>query len=178
MINSVTLGGNLTSDSTLRTTAGGMGILSFGIAVNERKKDPQTGEWVDVPSFFDCTLFGSRAEKLAGYLMRGTKVVVSGFLRQSSWEKDGQRRSKVEVIVNDLDFLTRNQQAPAQQPTAYSAPTQQYSAPQQPAMQAPQAPMQPAPNGQAYMNQAPMGYQQPQYPQAQQPELYDESIPF
>lgn len=147
MINSVTLGGNLTSDSTLRMTQSGNNVLSFGIAVNERRKNAQTGEWSDVPSFFDVTMFGSRTEKLCGYLTKGVRVVVVGFLRQSSWEKDGNRHSKVEVIADDVMFMSsRNdqqqaptysapQQAPAysapQQAPAYSAPQQQYVQPQQ-----------------------------------------------
>lgn len=164
MINSVTLGGNLTSDATLRSTLGGTSVLSFGIAVNERRKNSQTGEWNDVPSFFDCTLFGSRAEKLAGYLTKGTRVVVSGFLRQSSWEKEGARHSKVEVIADDIMFMSRSDQR-QQAPQQYAAPVQQYAAP---TAQMPQAPAY-QPQQTFYPNQAPMG---------QQADLYDESIPF
>lgn len=171
MINSVTLGGNLTSDSTLRSTAGGTGVLSFGMAVNERRKNGQTGEWEDVPSFFDCTLFGSRAEKLAGYLTKGTRIVVTGFLRQSSWVKDGQRHSKVEVIADDVMFMSpRNDQQSAPQAPAYQQAPQQY-APQQyaPTAQMPQAPAY-QPQQTFYPNQAPMA--------APQMQVFDEDIPF
>lgn len=175
MINTVTLGGNLTSDSTLRSTAGGTGVLSFGMAVNERRKNGQTGEWEDVPSFFDCTLFGSRAEKLAGYLTKGTRIVVTGFLRQSSWEKNGERRSKVEVIADDIMFMNpRNeQQRPAPQVTNNYAPSQQYAAPATqyapPTAQMPQAPAY-QPQQTFYPNQAPMP--------APQMQVFDEDIPF
>lgn len=176
MINSVTLGGNLTADATLRSTPGGTGVLSFGMAVNERRKNAQTGEWDDVASFFDVTLFGSRAEKLAGYLTKGTRVVVTGFLRQSSWEKDGARHSKVEVIANDIMFMSPRsdqQQAPRQAPQ-YAAPQQQYqqqyAAPQAPQYAAPQQQYQ-----QPYQQQYAAPQQQYAAPQA---EVFDEDIPF
>lgn len=63
-INHVNISGNLTRDPELRTTAGGTNILSFGVAVNDRRKNPQTGKWQDVPNFIDCIVFGQRAEAL------------------------------------------------------------------------------------------------------------------
>ena len=110
-INRVVLTGNLTRDPELRRTQSGMAILSFGIAVNDRRKNNQTGEWEDYANFIDCTMFGSRAEGVANYLAKGNKVGVEGKLRYSSWERDGQKRSKIEVIVDELEFLTpRNSQ--------------------------------------------------------------------
>ena len=106
-INRVCISGNLTRDPEVRVTAGGMAVLSFGVAVNERRKNNQTGEWEDVPNFVDCTMFGARAQAVAKYLSKGSKVAVDGHLRQSSWEKDGQRRSKVEVMVDDLELMSR-----------------------------------------------------------------------
>ena len=103
-INRVIISGNLTRDPELRSTAGGMAVLQIGMAVNDRRKDPQTGEWADFPNFVDCVMFGSRAESLAPYLSKGTKIMVDGKLRWSSWERDGQKRSKLEVIIDDLDF--------------------------------------------------------------------------
>lgn len=114
-INRVSISGNLTRDAELRQTQGGMAILSLGVAVNDRRKNQQTGEWEDVPNFVDCVMFGSRAEKLAQYLAKGTKVAIDGKLRYSSWEKDGARRSKLEVIVDDLEFMSRGQQQRQQQ---------------------------------------------------------------
>nr|UVY44276.1 MAG: Single-strand binding protein family protein [Bacteriophage sp.] len=104
-INVVNISGNLTRDSELRRTTGGTAVLGFGVAVNDRRKNQQTGEWEDCPNFVDCTMFGTRAEKLAGMLTKGTKVCILGKLRYMSWEKDGQKRSKIEVIVDDIELM-------------------------------------------------------------------------
>lgn len=172
-INRVAISGNLTRSPELKTTAGGTGVLSFGVAVNDRRKNPQTGEWEDVPNYVDCILFGNRAESLSRFLSKGSKVAIDGKLRYSSWERDGQRRSKLEVIVEEIEFLShrdQQQQAPQQgyQQPAYQQAVQ-YQQPPQQAAQYQQPPQQ-----QFYPNQAPMGYQQ-QVPQA---ELYDQEIPF
>lgn len=106
-INRVCISGNLTRDPELRSTAGGTSVMGFGVAVNERRKNAQTGEWEDYPNFVDCTLFGKRAEALGQYLSKGTKVAVEGRLRYSSWEKDGQRRSKLGVIVEEVELMSR-----------------------------------------------------------------------
>lgn len=106
-INRVCISGNLTRDPELRSTAGGASVMGFGVAVNERRKNAQTGEWEDYPNFVDCTLFGKRAEALEQYLSKGAKVAVEGRLRYSSWEKDGQRRSKLGVIVEEVELMSR-----------------------------------------------------------------------
>ena len=85
-INRVAISGNLSRDAELRTTQSGMSILDFGVAVNDRRKNQQTGEWEDCPNFVDCTVFGARAEKLQPYLTKGSKVALEGKLRYSSWE--------------------------------------------------------------------------------------------
>ena len=113
-INRVAISGNLTRDPELRVTAGGMQVLSLGVAVNDRRKNPHTGEWEDVPNFVDCTMFGARAEAVSRYLSKGTKVAVEGKLRYSSWERDGQRRSKLEVIVDEIEFMSRRDGQAAQ----------------------------------------------------------------
>lgn len=105
-INRVTLTGNLTRDPEVRRTQSGMAIMDFGIAVNERRKNNQTGEWEDYANFFDCTMFGSRAESAANYISKGSKVGIDGKLRYSNWEREGKKRSKVCVIVNDIEFLS------------------------------------------------------------------------
>ena len=105
-INRVMISGNLTRDAELRTTQSGMSILGFGVAVNDRRKNQQTGEWEDCPNLVDCTMFGARAEKLQPYLAKGSKVALEGKLRYSSWESNGQRRSKLGVIVDDLEFMS------------------------------------------------------------------------
>ena len=102
-INRVNLSGNLVRHPDLRQTASGLPILSFSLAVNDRRKNAQTGEWEDYPNFIDCNLFGSRAEHVEKFLSKGTKVCLEGKLRWSTWERDGQKRSKIEVIVENIE---------------------------------------------------------------------------
>ena len=139
-INSVAISGNLTRDSELRALANGTSVLTFGVAVNERVKNQQTGEWEDRPNFVDCAIFGARADALQRYLVKGARVAVTGRLRWSSWEKNGQKRSKLEVIADNVDLAPRanegqsdgsNQQARPTYPDADSEGSQPYySAPQ------------------------------------------------
>lgn len=136
MINSVTICGNLTRDAELRATGNGLQILSFTVAVNDRRRNQQ-GQWEDVPNFVPCTLFGERAEKLAGYLTKGVKVCVTGKLHYQSWQaKDGTKRHELEVNVSDLDFMQRREQ------TAEQPQQQMPSYPQQPQQQMPYYPQQ------------------------------------
>ena len=114
-INKVVISGNLTRDSELRATSSGMPVLGFGVAVNDRRKNQQTGAWEDYPNYIDCTMFGARADSLHQYLVKGTKVAIEGKLRWSQWERDGQKRSKIEVIVDELEFMTRNASGGQQQ---------------------------------------------------------------
>ncbi|MEG2557759.1 MAG: single-stranded DNA-binding protein, partial [Raoultibacter sp.] len=105
-INRVIISGNLTRDPELRSTASGLPVLGFGVAVNDRRKNQQSGEWEDYPNFIDCTMFGTRAESLSRFLSKGAKVSIEGKLRWSQWERDGQKRSKIEVIVDELEFMS------------------------------------------------------------------------
>lgn len=105
-INKVMISGNLTRDPELRETSSGMAVLKFGVAVNDRRRNQQTGEWEDYPNFVDCTMFGNRATSVNRFISKGSKVAIEGKLRFSSWEKDGQRRSKLEVIVDEIEFMT------------------------------------------------------------------------
>lgn len=125
-INKVTLTCNLTCDPDLRSTAGGMPVLGFGVAVNDRRKNQQTGEWEDYPNFIDCTMFGARAEAVAKYLSKGSKVAIEGKLRWSQWERDGQKRSKIEVIIDEIEFMSRGDHPSVQisQPTQQPVPAQ------------------------------------------------------
>lgn len=109
-INRVCISGNLTRDPDVRSTQSGMCVMGLGVAVNDRRKNPQTGEWEDYPNFVDCTMFGARAQSLSNYLSKGTKVSVEGKLRWSQWERDGQKRSKIEVIVDELEFMSSRQE--------------------------------------------------------------------
>ena len=126
-INKVFITGNLTRDPELRETPGGFQVLSFGVAVNDRRKNNQTGEWEDYPNFVDCTMFGKRAESVSRFLSKGTKVAVEGKLRWSQWQaQDGSKRSKLEVVVDEIEFMSSrdgSQAAPRTQ-----APAQSYAA--------------------------------------------------
>lgn len=192
-INRVVVSGNLTRDPELRVTPGGTQVLGFGVAVNDRRRNQQTGEWEDYPNFIDCTMFGNRAEALSRILHKGMKVAIEGKLRYSSWEdkNGGGRRSKVEIIPDEVVLMSQNpngQQAPQYAPQGY----QQQYAPQQAPQTAPQAyvpqpaPQQPAPQWsaqQAYQQAPQAAPQRPQQaPQAapaqQQLDVYDEDIPF
>ncbi len=100
-INRVNITGNLTRSPELKSTAGGTQVLRFGVAVNDRVKNQQTGEGEDRPNFVDCVTFGRRAEALANILTKGMKVAVEGRLRYSAWEaQDGSKRSKLEVACD------------------------------------------------------------------------------
>ena len=121
-INRVNITGNLTRDPELRATAGGTQMLAFGVAVNDRRRNQQTGEWEDVPNFVDCIVFGSRAEAVSRFISKGSKVAIEGKLRYSSWEtKEGQRRSKLEVIVDEIEFLSRANGQQVTSPAAEAA---------------------------------------------------------
>lgn len=121
-INRVNITGNLTRDPELRATAGGTQMLAFGVAVNDRRRNQQTGEWEDFPNFVDCIVFGSRAEAVSRFITKGSKVAIEGKLRYSAWEtKEGQRRSKLEVIVDEIDFMSRPQGQQVTSPAAEAA---------------------------------------------------------
>ena len=103
-INRVTISGNLTRDAELRQTASGMAVLGFSVAVNDRVKG-EDGQWTDRPNFIDCTMFGKHADAVSRFLSKGSKVAIEGKLRWSQWERDGQKRSKIEVIVDEIEFM-------------------------------------------------------------------------
>lgn len=105
-INKVFLSGNLTRDPELRATASGTQVLEFRLAVNERVRNQQTDTWEERANFFSCIVFGRRAEALARRLAKGAKVSIEGSLRYSAWERDGVKRGKVEVVVDELEFMS------------------------------------------------------------------------
>lgn len=103
-INQVILMGNLTRDPELRTTPSGQSVCSFSIAVN-RAWQGQDGTQQEAVDYFDITAWGKLGELVNQYLRKGRKCLVMGRLSQRSWEQDGQKRSKVEVVANDVTFL-------------------------------------------------------------------------
>ncbi len=106
-INQVIIIGRLTRDAELKYTQGGLAIGNFSIAVNRRKKSGD--QWVDEVSYFEVSLFGKQAETLNQYMMKGKQVAVHGELRQDRWEQDGQSRSKVVIVANNVQLLGGNQ---------------------------------------------------------------------
>lgn len=103
-LNQVNLMGNLTRDPELRQTPSGQSVCSFSLALNRSYKD-QSGEWQEATDYIDIVAWGPLAERVAQYLSRGRRCLVVGRLQSRSWEQDGQKRSKVEVLANDVTFL-------------------------------------------------------------------------
>jgi len=105
-INVVVITGNLTRDPELRSTPGGTSVCKLRVAVNSRRKDGQTGNWVDKPNYFDVTVWGAQGENCANYLSKGRPVGVEGRLDWREWEdKEGGKRQSVEIIANSVQFL-------------------------------------------------------------------------
>src|SRR5215204_2885214 len=104
-INRVTLVGRLTRDPELRHLPSGTAVLQLGLAVNGRQKD-EAGNWTDKPNFFDVKVFGNQAEMLSQHLAKGRRIGIDGRLDWSSWEaQDGSKRSKVEIVAFQVQFL-------------------------------------------------------------------------
>lgn len=103
-VNQVILMGNLTRDPELRQTPSGQSVVSFSLALNRAYKD-QSGEWVEATDYIDVVAWGPLAERVAQYLNKGRRALVQGRLQSRSWEQDGQKRSKVEVLANDVTFV-------------------------------------------------------------------------
>ena len=128
-INRVMLSGNLTRDPELQVTQGGTPVLKFGIAVGEKRGDK------DYTHFFDCIVWGKYGEVMQKYLQKGQRVAVEGQLCYSTWERDGQKRSKLEVIADEIEFMSQRQQpqsgrrddAQYVEATYYETPQQGYA---------------------------------------------------
>lgn len=101
-VNSVVLVGNLVRDIEVRYSNSGVAIGKSAIAINRRRKNGD--QWVDEVSYFDFTILGKSAEGLRPYLVRGKQVAIQGSLVQDRWEKDGQKNSRVYVMVDNLQL--------------------------------------------------------------------------
>lgn len=159
-INRVNVSGNITRDPVLKRINGGTDVLLFGLAINDRRRDRDSGEWVDAPNFVDCAVFGSRADALAKILRKGTKVALEGKLRSSHWQdkQSGQGRSKVEIAVSEVELMQR---APQQADAAQAAPAAQAAS--------------------ARTQQTAPASQTPSWtpgPMQAAPSVYDEDVPF
>jgi single-strand DNA-binding protein len=106
-VNVVVITGNLTRDPDLRHTGGGTAVCELRVAVNSRRKDGQSGDWVDKPNYFDVTVWGAQGENCATYLSKGRPVAVEGRLDWREWEaKDGGgKRQAVSIVANTVQFL-------------------------------------------------------------------------
>ena len=108
MDNNVTITGNATREPELRFTPSGQAVANFGVAVNRRWQNRQTQEWEEAVSFIDVTAWAQLAENIAETVAKGTRVTVTGRLDQRSWEtQDGDKRSKVEVVADDVAISLR-----------------------------------------------------------------------
>lgn len=120
-INRVSIAGYLTRDAELRTVNGDLSVLGFTVAINEKRKDRGSGQYVDAPVFVRCAVFGQRAAHLAQYMTKGTKVMIDGKLHYSSYMKDDEQRSSLSIIVDQLEFGSvkpREETAAPQEQTA------------------------------------------------------------
>lgn len=177
-LNYASVSGNLTREPELRSTPSGMQILDIGLAFNDRRRDPQTGQWEDVPNYISAVIFGNRAEALSRILTKGMHVAVQGKLRWSSWEDktSGQKRSKIEIIADEVDIMSQRQGGGYSQQMPAAAPQMPQNAPQMPQGYASAAQPQMAPQ---MPSQPPVQQQFPQQQFQQQPStVYDEDIPF
>ena len=102
-MNVVAINGRLTRDAELKYTNSGMAICKFSIASNRSIK--KGDKWEDEANFFECTMFGKRAESINQYLTKGQQVSISGELRQERWEKDGKQNSRITISVNNLQLI-------------------------------------------------------------------------
>ncbi|HSX30253.1 MAG TPA: single-stranded DNA-binding protein [Candidatus Saccharimonadales bacterium] len=103
-MNQVILLGNLTRDPELRQTPSGQSVCSFSLALNRAYK-AQNGEWQEATDYIDCVAWGPLAERVSQYLSKGRRALVQGRLQSRSWEQEGQKRSKVEVLASDVTFV-------------------------------------------------------------------------
>ena len=136
-LNKVLLMGNLTRDPELRSLPSGSPICKMGMAINRRFRD-QSGEMREQTCFVDLTAFGRQAETLNQYMKKGNPLLIDGRLQFSKWTgKDGQNRSKLEVVVENFQFLGGGRSdgegakpAPAAQPAGQSSgPADNYEPP-------------------------------------------------
>jgi single-strand DNA-binding protein len=127
--NRVVLLGNLTRDIELRYTSGSkLAVCQNAIAVNDRRKNA-AGEWVDDTTFVDVTFFGRMAEIVSQYLGKGSPIFVEGRLKLDTWEKDGQKRSKLYVIVERMQLLGKSEGSDGSRGRATPASPQRVSEP-------------------------------------------------
>jgi single-strand DNA-binding protein len=109
-LNKVMLIGRLTKDPEVRTFSNGGKVAKIRFAVNNRKKNQQTGQWEDDPVYLDVDAFNREtgrklADLVEQYLKKGHQCYIEGNLVLDQWEKDGQKRSQIKIVMQDVQFL-------------------------------------------------------------------------
>ena len=125
-INTVALSGRVTRDCSMKYTNSGFQICSFTIAVKKSRKDTN-GTWSDTAHFFDCTYFGKAAEAISPYLIKGQQIMIQGNLEQQTWEKNGQKNSKVTVIIDSVVLVGGSPRESQPQQTYNNQPQQSFA---------------------------------------------------
>lgn len=111
-INRVILTGNLTADPELRSLPSGTSVCELRVAVNSRRKDQSSGEWVDKPNYFNVKVWGAQGENAARYLSKGRPVAIDGRLDWREWEtQDGAKRQTIDIIADSVQFLGSRDEA-------------------------------------------------------------------
>jgi single-strand DNA-binding protein len=105
-INRVIITGNLTADPDLRSLPSGTSVCKLRVAVNTRRKDNSTGDWVDKPNYFDVTVWGAQGENCARYLSKGRPVAIDGRLEWREWESEQGKRQAIDIIADTVQFLS------------------------------------------------------------------------
>ena len=169
-INTVVIAGRTTKDPEIKVTPSGTAVLSLSLAVNDTKKNAQ-GEWEEIANFFDCVLFGERAERIAQYITKGSKLTVNGRLHQNRWQaQDGTNRSSVSIIVQDIELPPRSQ------PQGTGEGYADYTQPPQPTQ--PVQPIQAAQSNRLIDVQTTVAAPKPAPQPIAQDSMYGEEIPF
>ena len=128
-LNKVMLIGRLTRDPETRMFSNGGKVAKFGFAVNNRRKNPQSGQWEDEPVFLDVEVFnrgetGKKADVAEQYLRKGTQVFIEGHLQLDQWtSQDGQKRSKLKIVVDNFEFLERREEGGGPRPSSGPRPS-------------------------------------------------------
>ena len=134
--NQVILMGNLTRDPEVRTTPSGQSVCSFSLALNRTWKD-QSGQQQEAVDYIDVVAWGQLGERVGQYLTKGRRCLVTGRLQQRSWDQDGQKRSKVEVLATDVTFLDSRSEGGEGGQGGYSAPARSNAPANRPAANKP-----------------------------------------
>lgn len=116
-LNKVLLIGNLTRDPEMRYLPSNAAVVNIGVAVNRKWKNQQTGEWQEEATFIDCEAFGKTAEFINEWFKKGKAIFIEGRLKLDQWQdKEGQNRSKLKVIAEQVQFVGGKGDGQGEQP--------------------------------------------------------------